>query len=81
MKKITTNGRSFGTAQSLTRQELKNVQGGVIPNVIGTCEVTTECNNRKTSNVASLIGSVKCTGKKCSRDNLSVTCDGITTWC
>ncbi len=28
MKKITTNGRSFGTAQSLTRQQLKNVMGG-----------------------------------------------------
>ena len=29
MKKITTSGRSFGTAQSLTRQQLKNVMGGV----------------------------------------------------
>ena len=29
MKKITTNGRSFGAAQSLTRQQLKNVMGGV----------------------------------------------------
>lgn len=28
MKKITTSGRSFGTAQGLTKQQLKNVLGG-----------------------------------------------------
>jgi len=82
MKKITTSGRSFGTAQSLTRQQLKNVMGGV--EEPGTCTVSTTCNNLSESNVAavaSLEGSVSCTGKKCSRNILSVTCDGTITWC
>ena len=44
MKKITTNGRSFGTAQSLTRQQLKNVMGGdwvTSTNPRPSCKVTT----------------------------------------
>ncbi len=45
MKKITTNGRSFGTAQSLTRQQLKNVLGGsAIPTTkAGITCLATEC--------------------------------------
>ncbi len=82
MKKITTNGRSFGTAQSLTRQQLKNVMGGSATptTIVQSCTVSTDCQN-KALNLASATGSVSCTGKKCSRTVLSVTCDGTTTWC
>lgn len=35
------------------------------------CTVTTNCAN----------GSISCTGTKCSRTSISVTCDGNTTYC
>lgn len=81
MKKITTSGRSFGTAQSLTRQQLKNVMGGSAPSEPSTCTVSTDCAFRKTT-ATSASGSISCTGKKCSRSGgVSVTCDGTVTYC
>jgi len=42
MKKIITTGRSFGSAVSLTRQQLKNVMGGVVPTTgRPKCKITT----------------------------------------
>jgi hypothetical protein len=42
-----------------------------------TCTVTTNCYNWGGTNV----GTVSCTGAKCSRDTTSVTCDGKKTSC
>lgn len=64
----------------LSRAEMKKIMAG---SGTGTCTVTTNCVNAPAATKSNLMrsGSISCSGKKCSRTALSVTCDDVTTWC
>ena len=75
MKKITANRKSFGAMQSLTRQQLKNVMGGVLPEPGTPYCKTTACTYLKN------VGDTTLTSAKCGTKNgpgpQTSACDGV----